>query len=68
MTNEEIEKMQAMLEDRMRKVNHNIGDYDGEGLLALSTAALAIVELEKAKRLGWGAGYSIDGGSYEKSE
>lgn len=23
---------------------------------------------KKAKRLGWGAGYSIDGGSYEKSE
>jgi hypothetical protein len=54
MTNEEIEDIQEMLKARMRKVNHNIGDWDDEGLLSLSTAALAIVELEKAKRLGWG--------------
>lgn len=54
MNNEEIEAMQAMLEDRMRKVNHQKNDWDESGLQALSTAALAIVELEKAKRLGWG--------------
>lgn len=53
MTNEEIEDIQEMLKARMRKVNHNIGDWDDEGLLAISTGALAIIELEKAKRLGW---------------
>lgn len=54
MNNEEIEVMQAMLKDRIRKVNHQKNDWDESGLQALSTAALAIVELEKAKRLGWG--------------
>lgn len=54
MTNEEIEKLQGIISDRLMKVNHNIGDWDDEGLLAISTGALAIIELEKAKRLGWG--------------
>ena len=54
MTNEEIEKLQGIISDRLMKVNHNIGDWNDEGLLAISTGALAIIELEKAKRLGWG--------------